>query len=186
MWFAISGRKGSGKSTVADYIASKYSDAHIFSFADRLKAIASIFGFTDEELYGSKKEDLNAIWNITAREFMQKFGTDICRNILPTILPMRSVWTTLAKHELSSRRDEHVIISDVRFQDELDTLLEVNPDTIVIYITRKAARCNEFSAHSSEGWSPPSPHIHVYNDGTLSDLYACLDRFCEKIVLLEK
>ena len=75
----LTGYKGVGKDTVADYLCAKYGFIRL-SFAKPLKdALAIIFGFTDEQLNGSLKEVKDPYWQITPREAAQFVGTELFR-----------------------------------------------------------------------------------------------------------
>ena len=76
----ISGKKMSGKSTVAEIIKNIYPNTLIFNFREAVKeSLKPIFDFTDEELYGKDKEKINEYWNITPREIMQFYATELMR-----------------------------------------------------------------------------------------------------------
>ena len=53
----VTGEIGHGKSTVCDYISDKFGFRK-HAFAHSLKAIAKIFGFTHNEVYGTQEEKL--------------------------------------------------------------------------------------------------------------------------------
>ena len=55
MIIGIYGKKRSGKDTIANFLCEKYGFIK-YGFGDPIKDIAKImFGFTEEQLYGSKK-----------------------------------------------------------------------------------------------------------------------------------
>ena len=58
----ITGKKFNGKDTGAIYLINNYGYERL-AFADALKeACKCIFGFTNEQLYGNKKEDIDEYW----------------------------------------------------------------------------------------------------------------------------
>ena len=85
----IAGKIGVGKTTTSDYLAQKYS-FYEYSFAEPIKKIGLIFGFESHQLYGtqSQKMEVNEHWGVSARHFLQKFGTDICRDSIPQLFPI--------------------------------------------------------------------------------------------------
>ena len=124
-----------------------------FSFADPLKIIAvNLFGLKEEQCYGSdedkntpvniKWEDMPSVINasgfMTAREFLQYFGTDICRRIKPDI------WTSSCLERILSSGTEFAIVPDVRFPNEVEAIQKAGGK--VIRLTRKPFE----DAHSSE------------------------------------
>ena len=46
-----------------------------------------LFGFNYEQLYGRDKEEIDSRWNISPRDFFQKFGTDYMQYQFPNIYP---------------------------------------------------------------------------------------------------
>ena len=75
----ISGRRGSGKSTSADYLVKKYRAVKL-SFADDLRALAkTIFPFTDIDFNSPiRKEKPYKHYDWTPREFLIHLG-EFCR-----------------------------------------------------------------------------------------------------------
>ena len=57
MLIAICGKSGSGKSSIAKILCEKDNFIE-YTFASPLKKIAEIFGFENEEIYGSQKNKL--------------------------------------------------------------------------------------------------------------------------------
>ena len=114
-----------------------------FSFADPLKAICiNLFGFTHDQCHGSdddKNSPVNIKWEhlpgvkektgyLTAREFMQVFGTDICRCIKPDI------WTSTCINRIRESGTELAIVSDCRFPNEVEAVQKAGGK--VIRLTR--------------------------------------------------
>ena len=103
-----------------------------YAFATPLKEIAmSLFGIPRENIYGTNEEK-NALsqykWEdmptkvkgksgpMTYREFMQYFGTNICRKIYPEI------WTSRAIGDIKAEESLYAIISDARFPNEIEAV----------------------------------------------------------------
>jgi hypothetical protein len=116
----------------------------IYHFADSLKDICySLFGLTIEQLYGSdedKNKLTDIVWEnmpenhanlsgpITAREFMQHFGTNIIRKIKD------DAWVASTISSIIGESSEVAIIPDVRFPNEIDAIHKHGG--IVIRLTR--------------------------------------------------
>mgnify|MGYP003114972976 CR=1 FL=1 len=124
-----------------------------FSFADPLKSIAiQLFGLSEEQCYGTdddKNTPINIKWEnmpniinasgfMTAREFLQYFGTDICRSI------KSDIWTSSCLERILSSGTEFAIVPDVRFPNEVEAIQKAGGK--VIRLTRKPFE----DAHSSE------------------------------------
>ncbi len=115
-----------------------------YSFAGALKEICQgLFGLEKVQCYGTDAEKNTLTWfrwedmpgyegenegRMSAREFMQHFGTNVCRRIHPEI------WT---EHTIKSIRLEEpliAVVSDCRFQNEVDAIQRAGGK--VIYFTR--------------------------------------------------
>ena len=127
-----------------DYAArSIWPHVRSFSFADPLKIIAiELFGLSEDQCYGTD-EDKNSLTNIrvqdmsrlisgpdqnelvkipamevhlTAREFLQYFGTDICRRL------KSDVWVSTCMRRIKESKTELAIVSDCRFPNEIKAI----------------------------------------------------------------
>lgn len=194
----LAGKRGSGKSTAARYLCEKYGFVEV-AFADPIKEIAEVLGFDGVrgDLY--EKEKVNSRWQVSAREFMQKFGTEVMRETLPVYIPtMSNVWIKLAKGRILDCKSDRIVVSDVRFIDELKMLTGIGARCYNIHRTRPTAliagpsTCSAASAmsvsdhdaianHSSEQ-SLPIDDV-IVND-TYSNLYTRLDVILKECGLL--
>ena len=121
--------------------ASAYIWPHVrsFSFADPLKSIAiQLFGLTRDQCFGTdedKNTPTDIIWKdmpgksrskkkMTAREFLQSFGTDVCRKIKP------DVWTSSCIDRVQTSQTELAIIPDCRFPNEVEAIKEAGGKVI--------------------------------------------------------
>lgn len=148
--------KQSGKDTVADYLCTKYNFEK-YNFGDPLKeGVGKIFGFTDEQLYGDKKEIIDNYWGVAPREVYQKIGTEIFQYEVPKLFSEMSdigrlFWVKCFEKwyidELTYFETENVVISDVRFLHESNKIKEMGG--ILIKVQRDVDE-NEYSLHSSE------------------------------------
>ena len=181
----VTGEIGSGKTTVSDHICKSH-EFEEYAFAQPLKSIAKCFGFTQKELYGTQKEKLhpNDYWGISGRVFMQKFGTEICRNALPDVIPEMnlndgdSLWIKLFKIHKSKRLKRNkkvkIVVSDVRFVDESAAIQDGGG--LVIRIVRKIDDKTDINEHKSETeMKSIQPDITIVNDGTLEELFKKID-----------
>ena len=136
-----------------------------YAFASMLKEISNgLFGLTRDQAYGTDKQknsltelkwqDMPGITTdpkekspnltyhksgrMTAREFLQYFGSDICRGI------RASVWTDRTIKEIETEEPQLAVISDCRFPNEVDAVHEAGGK--VIHLTRS----NHPDSHISE------------------------------------
>lgn len=139
----ITGKKGAGKSTVAEFIEDEY-DFHEYAFADALKsACLLIFQLQARQLYGSQndKESIDEYWGVSPRVIMQEFGTAM-RSIAARNARLDKIWIRGLHREIINKDPNRVIISDVRYQDEADSIKEYETrgwTAIIIKIIRDEA-----------------------------------------------
>jgi len=69
--------------------------------------------------------------NLTAREFMQYFGTDVCRKINP------NVWTSACINRIETEQSAMSVIGDCRFGNEVEAIKRVGGK--VVRLTRKVS-----------------------------------------------
>ena len=176
----ITGKKFNGKDTVGNYLISTYGYKR-FAFADSLKeACKCVFGLSHEQLYGNEKECIDDYWNVSPREIFQFVGTQLFRDQIGTILPHvnNDIWVHVLKkqiiEELKLNPNQKIVITDIRFENELNMVKEIN-GTIV-----KVERCgvNNIDNHQSEIYVDSLNVNHIiYNNSTLHDLYKKIDEF---------
>ena len=102
-----------------------------YNFADSLKSIAiNFFGLKHEQCYGSEKEKNtpSAIKDFTAREFLQYFGTDVCRSL------KEDVWVDFCINQIQSEQSALALVGDCRFPDEVEAIQKAGGK--VIRLTR--------------------------------------------------
>lgn len=152
MIIALSGKKQSGKNTCGEVISEHFRnnypqlDIRFYSFADALKRdiCINILGLSVEQCYGSDEQKntmTDIIWDgktITAREVMQRVGTDIFRTMKD------DVWTEATLRKIKSENPDIAIITDCRFPNEVKAVQDNNG--IVIRLTRGDTK----STHPSE------------------------------------
>src|SRR3972149_7334744 len=175
----ITGCKFNGKDTMADYIVKKYGYEKM-SVADPLKNICKIlFGFNDEQLYGSKKEVVDDRWGVTPRDMLQYIGTDMFRKMMGKKIPELNkndeggFWvkclTEQIKIKLKTNPSCKIIIPDIRFQNELDAIKKLN-NNLIIRIKRPSIINKDF--HESEkNIDTFKVDCEILNDTTLDELY---------------
>ena len=171
------GHIGSGKTTAANILkAHGYTE---LTFAEPIKTFASALHFSNDELNGTQanKLELNPLWRISSREFMQRFGTDICRNVLPSVIPqMDQLFIKVLEYKLLQNINKNIVISDCRFIDEVQMAKKYN--AIIIKLARTSPIHNtvtynptHYTTHISETeLDRYSPDVVIYNEGSVKDL----------------
>lgn len=176
----ITGKKQSGKDTLADYLAKRIGGEK-YSFATPLKRfLVDVFGLKWEQCFGNDEEKNSKThirWSnlclpkdkivelylearseswiaadekgfvfskpeddfMTGREFMQVFGSNICRKTYS------DCWVNATRNAIFESEDSSKIalIADVRFPNELEFFLDLDP--IVIRLERNNYKSNHIS-----------------------------------------
>lgn len=189
----IIGAIGSGKDTIADYLIRE-REFKKASFARRVKdVVAVVFGWDRVLLEGSTRESrewreqVDAFWGLSPRVALQKIGTEMFRDHIRD-----DVWVRAVEKELSAEPDQHFVITDCRFQNEIDAIRACGGK--LIYVERGPAP--EWVPRAIEAYKTPGGadakwfedagiHVTVWstyalaeqadarisNNGTLEELY---------------
>lgn len=191
---------GSGKGTVAETLVNQFNFRQD-SFAASLKdAVSVMFDWPRHLLEGDTKEsrewreqpdtwwgDKLGISNFTPRYALQYMGTDVLRNHFN-----QDIWFLTLQNRLRKNSEQNVVISDVRFPNEVKFIQEQGGKIVRIHRGQEpswfdvAVAANRGDVwqhnlmtndpalkqvHHSE-WAWVGSHIdhHIYNDGTLGSL----------------
>ena len=185
MIISISGKKRSGKSTIATYL-ERYGFLEV-SWAYPLKEIIGkqIFGLTQDQIYGSNEERERIIpeWDMSSRQILQKVGTDLFRNHINKDIWVK--WGVRYIDSTLSRLINSVVVSDTRFPNELEALRELAKEKetpfAAINIVRKGLVSED--THSSENALEGYPFDYTIEggDGELIWLYAQIEHILLEI-----
>lgn len=173
MIVGISGKIGSGKSTIAEQF--KNFGFYLDSFANSVKDVSSIiFGFDRNKLEGISKED--RIWretpderysnllgkNFSPRDSLILIGTTLGRNQIHQDIWIESVFN---RH----LPNKNLLITDVRFPNEYESIKKRGG--ILIRINRQNETNLTNSNHESECALDNYKFDYIINnDGTLEEL----------------
>jgi hypothetical protein len=180
----LCGKRRVGKDTLADMLVAKhgYEKMHV---AKPLKdATKQLFSLTDEQLYGDEKDVVDEHWNVTPRKLMQVFGTDLMQHALSQALPDvgRTFWITRLANEIRHKAGKSIVVADVRFQHEIDTLRQAFRDRTTVIMLRRSQITNASSedAHESEDTDGLEVDMKIHNDGDREQLwtsYLAMNKF---------
>lgn len=180
----ITGKAQSGKDTAAEFITKSISrkgfSVKTYPFAKPLKDMCiNIFGLDKNQCWGSNKEKdtkTNIKWKdlplcaeklgellssrfpktkedfMTGREVMQILGTEIFRAI------DEDCWVRSVASEIKKDNVDFAIISDARFPNEIEFLM--NYDPLVIKLNRNTVNSNHDSETALERYN--FNHIKEY------------------------
>ena len=172
MIIGISGKIGSGKSTVSEIF--QQNGFYLDSFAKSIKDISHcIFGFDRTKLDGLTQED--RLWRETPdekysimlkkpfspRESLLLIGTSFGRNLIHN-----DIWIETVFNRFNMGNNKNLVITDVRFPNEYDSVKKNNG--IVIRLERE---CSIKSDHPSECALDDYEFDYVIdNNGTIDEL----------------
>lgn len=210
MIFGISGLIGCGKSTVATILTEKYNFKKD-SFAVSLKdACAAMFDWPRHLIEGDTLEsrewrEIPDLWwskklnipNFTPRLALQLIGTDSLRSHFNP-----DIWFLTLENRIRKHPEQHVVISDVRFSNEVSFIKEQGGVLVKVSrgptppwyetaimanngnsIAREIMATAYSSAHASEwSWVGSKFDYEIDNDGTLDDLRIQVDSILSKIL----
>lgn len=160
-------RARAGKDSVAAVLCGAYGFEKL-SFAESLKSAAcEIFGWDRRHVDGELKEVVDAYWGFTPRWALQRLGTEAVRNVIGT-----ETWVKSAMLRIR-RRGPRVVITDVRFPNEADAILDRGGE--VWRVDRPglppAEHASETGLLDYGRWTSV-----IVNDGSLSDLESSVDQ----------
>ena len=143
----ISGKAQSGKDTVGSLFTAYGFEKK--SFAYKVKQIASLLTGYPIEAFESediKSSYLDYEWNyseerrMTVRELLQKIGTDCMRDNLHNNVWINALFADYRPPKLDEYYPSKWVITDVRFPNEADAILEKGG--ILIRVQRNKFRCS--------------------------------------------
>jgi len=158
----------------------------MYSFADGLKSLCvEFFGLKPEQVYGTDKQkntptalkhpDTGKL--MTAREFMQYFGTDVMREI------HEPVHVNHAINRILSEQSDLAIVPDVRFPNEVKAIQDAGGKVIrLTRNTRKDSHASECGLDEDNfDWN--NFDCIIENDGSLEDTLKSVDAAYQTIFL---
>lgn len=115
----ILGRKRVGKDTTADHLVNKHNYTKL-SLATPLKETCmTLFNLSEQDMIN--KDEIHEKWGVSPRTLLKYIGTDILRKDINKILPdiKDNFWIKLCMDKCDTI-PHPIVISDVRFQNEID------------------------------------------------------------------
>ena len=210
----VFGPARSGKDTVYEIVKKRRAHVERFAFADPIKKFCGeIYGWTDDQLYGAMKDEPDERYRrpdgtfLTPRFAMQQLGTEWGRNcyvrtwidycfrkmetqfgrsrfVAKAAPPPGSFATTGVGHAVIEKT-EIAVITDVRFQNELEAILAAGGYVIKLVRPRIGLK-GEAANHASES-DFDKPEVEalvsavVENSGTLDELALKIEAVINKL-----
>lgn len=127
---ALTGAKGVGKSTYAEFLAGE--NGTVLSFATPIKRmLQALVG--KEYVFGSKKNEETHL-GVTGRVLLQTLGTEWGREMID-----QDIWVKAMRHILTDAMFEEyrpIVIDDLRFENEAKMIRELNGE--IWHVERKS------------------------------------------------
>lgn len=170
---AFVGRMRAGKSTATDLLTGEHGYVE-YAFAGPLKdGCGAMFGLTHAQLYGDHKEVKDTFWGATPRYILQRFGTEIGRELvaekMPGLAPALNgdtLWIAAFRRWLSLQPPGvRVVVSDCRFEDELRALVDAG--AVIIGVRRP--ECDARAAAAAAAGSVPHASERLPDHPLLND-----------------
>jgi hypothetical protein len=201
MILGLVGFIGSGKGTVGDILTTR--GFHKDSFAAPLKdAIAIMFGWPRDLLEGDTevsrqwREQPDPFWSqsfgkpFTPRLALQLMGTEAGRNVFHL-----DIWVLSL---LNRAKGKNVVVSDVRFKNEMNYIQKNNGIVIRIKRGPEPIWYEDYLRYNTEGGEKPKYDIHISetdwigchfdytinNDGNIHQLEQKVDDMLQEIVVM--
>jgi hypothetical protein len=186
----LTGKAGSGKTTVADWVLRTHGKAYKHSFAAPLKTMTrNLIDYAKPKnwpLTGAayvnrpeyKEVPIPFFFDMTARHIMQTLGTEWGRNIMGEDFWIRIMETKLERYATPTRKKQGdrptltTIIDDLRFANEAD-MVRRRGGVVIQVIRPGTQKATAVDSHASERLAF-EPDVVLLNDGTPEDLYAKL------------
>ena len=161
----LAGKAGSGKSHAAEVLWDTIEAIDI-PFAARVKdTVSAMFGIDRLKLEEREfKETVLDLWGITPRQMLQDVGQGMKQVFGPSIWV--NLWLHTAREVLGHM---NVVASDVRFEQEADTIRSLGG--FIIHIERPDAPGTNGNLNdvSERGIAFKPGDFHLLNAGTLED-----------------
>lgn len=162
MIIGLNGYAKSGKDEVAKAIADINKLWEIKKFSSKLKTIASILtGYHEDRFEDQYFKNTNLIgWGMTAREFLQKLGTESVRDVLHPDAWVNALFSNYAYHD-------KWVITDCRFPNEAEAIKDRGG--IIVRVNRTGVK--PINNHESETSLDDYDFDWIIeNNGTIDDL----------------
>lgn len=169
---AICGAKRSGKDTIAGHLVDTRGYRRL-AFADPMKHIVGyLFGFSRSQMETDEKDESDARWNISPRQALQFFGTEMMQYKIQELLPDvgRLFWVKRLSAEIE--RDGLYVISDLRFVHEYEELKKEG--AYVIRVERPTVEQSDAHASEQDYKNIPADLVLI-NDSDVASLLIKLD-----------
>jgi hypothetical protein len=182
----LTGKKGAGKDTVADYLVEHYGFQKV-GFSDALyEAVCGLWGVSLEQALEFKQtatvgirdtwdeDKVQLIRNYTWREFLQRFGTEMGRAVFGEDFWIEVFEDRYLEPGKILGEDHNFVVRDVRFNNEAEMLYDYVAEIWCV----QRPDMDDGDDHASEsGIDEKWIRGDIGNDGTIEELHILLDEW---------
>lgn len=176
MIIGLSGYAQTGKDTIADYLVKNYNFTKI-SFADPIReallrldpkiTIADMHGVSLASVVNGLGWDNVKVESSEARELLQRMGTEVGREMFG-----QNFWVDQAM--LKAKQHNNVVFADVRFENEVEAILEASGDVWRVFKPGVEAVNRHASETALDNYNFKRV---VHNMASLEELHSIVDYF---------
>lgn len=136
------GKARSGKDTAASFLTDE--NYVRVAFADPVKEMLSVI-FPDIDFHNGDKTAIVEPYGVTVRDLVVTLGHDWGRKMIG-----ESLWIDIARRKIDHLLSigKRVVVTDIRYTDEADLILEYFSD--LVYIHRQSEGAGSLSNHITE------------------------------------
>jgi hypothetical protein len=169
-----------GKNTAAE-MASRYlknlgKTVRMDAFAHSLKEMCRVvFGFSDEQLHGDLKGEVDQFWGFTPRWALQRAGTEALRKTICDDIWIKTLIRRVQLHE-------YILITDMRFPNEAKAIKYIGGHLIrcdrdMKYDPEMDTHISEIALDEFDDWD-----CILNNNGTREDLEFQVIRYIDSLL----
>jgi hypothetical protein len=178
---AITGKARAGKDTIGNFLVNNYGFIK-YSFADAIREIVkTAFVLSDSEVRSEtlKEAPLADFPEWSVRKLLQVIGTDLFRKYIH-----EDIWVYNVAKRIEKNDNSRVVITDVRFPNELDVLDTIpNARVTTIKVTRHGRDGDVgLTGHESESYDLPTKYS-ISNNVSIESLHTRINHIIQDIKL---
>lgn len=167
MLIGLTGAAGVGKDTAAMHLARQHNFIQVALATPLRNMLIAGFGLSESDFMPGTKNAMIDWIGRSPRQLLQTLGTEWGRSHVHS-----EIWNRVAARELDRLRDMHVVVSDVRFENEADMIRRRGG--VIVRIQRPDVA--PVNPHMSErGIEPRVDEFEVWNTGRPEDMFDELD-----------
>jgi hypothetical protein len=178
MIIGITGRKRSGKDTVAAYLRDEYSFVRYQMASPLKKAVCALFGWDADIVEdGPEKEAIDPTYGISPRQVMQFMGFELGKELgdrFPEFesTTSRQLYVKRMQQFIEAHPTFHIVIPDIRMPYEVDAIRALGG-----YMIRVARDLTPNSdMHATESFVDTMfVDAEIQNTGSIEELYESVD-----------